>query len=183
MTTSQVDPKKLKSLLNKSQTELDEPEEEGQEDDGSDGADGADEADDADEGDEKEEHTVESMTDALKPAVDTLNEIVDEFRTGTDAQPKAGVEALEEAIDAETAHEMCEWATEAGKKDFRMLGEALDLEDVDGFVGWMRAVRKMEDEGEGEGKGDEEESEEETEGEEDSEGGGGEEKTEESEAE
>ena len=180
MTTSQVDPKKLKSLLNKSQTELDEPEEEGQEDAGSDGADGADEADEGDE-DEKEEHTVESMTDALKPAVDTLNEIVDEFRTGTDAQPKAGVEALEEAIDAETAHEMCAWATEAGKKDFRMLGEALDLEDVDGFVGWMRAVRKMEDEGEGEGQGDEEE--EETEEEPGEEAGGGEEETEESEAE
>ena len=180
MTTSQVDPKKLKSLLNKSQTELDEPEEEGQEDAGSDGADGADEADEGDE-DEKEEHTVESMTDALKPAVDTLNEIVDEFRTGTDAQPKAGVEALEEAIDAETAHEMCEWATEAGKKDFRKLGEALDLEDVDGFVGWMRAVRKMEDEGEGEGKGDEEE--EETEEEPGEEASGGEEETEESEAE
>lgn len=150
---SQVDPKKLKSMLNLSQTELNE--EPGDEDE-----EAADEVPDEDEdegGDEgeTEEQTVESLTESLKPAVATINEIIDEFRTGTDAQPKAGVEQLEETegLDAETVHEFCDWTEEAGKKDFRALGDALELEDVDGFVGWCRAVRKMEEEGEGEGEG------------------------------
>ena len=165
--TSQVDPKKVKALLNKSQTELEDPPEDEEEAAGAVDEDGAaDEEPDDEEGDE-EEHTVESMTDALKPAVATLNEIVDEFRTGTDAQPKAGVETLEETdgIDAETVHEFCDWTEEAGKKDFRALGEALGLEDVDGFVGWCRAVRKMEEDGGGETTGENEsESEEEPDG-------------------
>jgi hypothetical protein len=156
--TSAVNPKHLQSLLQKSQTELeDEP---GDEEDAA--ADGeAEEPGDesGDEGDEQEEHTVESMTEALKPAVATLNEIIDEFRTGSDAQPKAGVEQLEETegVESEKVHAFCDWTEEAGKKDFRALGEALELEDVDGFVGWCRAVRKMkEDGGEGESSGEEE---------------------------
>ena len=153
--TSAVDPKKLKSLLNKSQTELDEPaDEEGAEPEGE----AAPDADEGEEGGDKEV-TVESLTADLKDAVPTINEIIDEFRTGSEDQPKKGVEQLEEELDAELVHGMCEWTEEAGKKDFRKLGEALDVEDVDGFVGWMRAVRKMEEEGEdkggGEDKGDE----------------------------
>jgi hypothetical protein len=157
--TSQVNPKHLQSLLHKSQTEL-EPEDDEEADEDTEGDAGAvDEEDESgDEGDEKEEHTVESLTEALKPAVATLNEIIDEFRTGSDAQPHAGVEQLEETegLDAEKVHGFCDWTEEAGKKDFRALGEALELEDVDGFVGWCRAVRKMEEEG-GEGEGGEEE--------------------------
>ena len=152
--TSAVDPKKLKSLLNKSQTELDEPaDEEGAEPEGETSPDA-----DADEGEEggAAEVTVESLTADLKDAVPTINEIIDEFRTGSEDQPKKGVEQLEEELDAELVHGMCAWAEEAGKKDFRKLGEALDVEDVDGFVGWMRAVRKMEEEGEGEGEGEDE---------------------------
>jgi X-linked retinitis pigmentosa GTPase regulator len=183
--TSQVDPKKLKSLLKSSQTELEDPPE-AEAEDGEAPGEAEDEGDDeGEDGDgEEAEHTVESMTAALQPAVATLNEIVDEFRTGTDAQPKAGVERLEEDLDAKVAHELCEWATEVGKKDFRALGDALDLEDVDGFVGWMRAVRKMEDDGEGETSGEEEsEDEGEGEGEQDDGEGGGEEEDEEAEGE
>jgi hypothetical protein len=177
---SQVDPKKLKSMLNQSQTELnEEPADEEEEGESADGEESEDEGDE--EGDEEgEEQTVESLTKALKPAVATINEIVDEFRTGSDAQPKAGVEQLEEMEDlgAETVHGFCEWTEEAGKKDFRALGTALELEDVDGFVGWCRAVRKMEEEGgdeeDGEGKADtgDETDEEEPEGEGEDEGAG-----------
>ena len=169
---SQVDPKKLKSMLNQSQTELnEEPADEEEEGAGDEEPD--DEAED--DGDEAaEEQTVESLTEALKPAVATINEIIDEFRTGSDAQPKAGVEQLEETegLDAEKVHGFCDWTEEAGKKDFRALGEALELEDVDGFVGWCRAGRKMEEEGgEGEG-GDETDTGDGDEGEDDGDGGG-----------
>ena len=155
---STVNPKHLQSLLSKSQTELeDEPEDEGGATE--DEVESDEPGDEGDEGDEQEEHTVESMTEALTPAVATLNEIVDEFRTGSDAQPRAGVEQLEETegLDAEKVHNFCDWTEEAGKKDFRALGEALQVEDVDGFVGWCRAVRKMEEEGGGEGGGEGEE--------------------------
>ena len=160
--TSAVDPKKLKSLLNKSQTELDEPaDEEGAEPEGEAASDG-----DADEGEKggAAEVTVESLTADLKDAVPTINEIIDEFRTGSEDQPKKGVEQLETELDAELVHGMCAWTEEAGKKDFRKLGEAIDVEDVDGFVGWMRAVRKMEEEG-GEEGGEEDEGEEQDDGE------------------
>jgi hypothetical protein len=157
--TSQVDPKKLQSLLKGSQAAS-------QSDDDDDGADsaasetssadaGEDDDTDDEEGDE-EEVTVESLTEALKSAVPTINEIIDEFRTGSGAQPKAGVEQLETELDADTVHGMCRWTEEAGKKDFRKLGEALDVEDVDGFVGWMRAVRKQQEEEGGEEGGGEE---------------------------
>ena len=168
---SQIDPKKLKSMLNQSQTELnEEPADEEEE-----GAATGDEDPGAeDEGDdETEEQTVESLTESLKPAVATLNEIIDEFRTGSDAQPKAGVEQLEETegLDVEAVHGFRDWTEEAGKKDFRALGEALELEDIDGFVGWCRAVRKMQEEGGGEDEG---EGEAETEGESDDDAAAGE---------
>lgn len=150
--TSAVDPKKLKSLLKNSQTELDEPvEEEGAEP----GGEAPDDAADEEEG-AAEEVTVESLTADLKDAVATINEIIDEFRTGSEDQPKKGVEQLEQELDAELVHAMCGWTEEAGKKDFRKLGEALDVEDIDGFVGWMRAVRKTQEEGGGEGGGEDE---------------------------
>jgi hypothetical protein len=167
--TSQVDPKKLQSLLKGSQAAS-------QSDDDDDGADSAasetssadtGEEDDDDEEDDEEEVTVESLTESLKSAVPTINEIIDEFRTGSGAQPKAGVEQLETELDADTVHGMCRWTEEAGKKDFRKLGEALDVEDVDGFVGWMRAVRKQQEEGGGEEGGGQG-------GEENAAGGGGE---------
>jgi hypothetical protein len=177
--TSQVDPRKIKALLKDSQTSLEQGDDEEEE-----GAAGGDEGDEeeegADEGGEGEEVTVESLTEDLKPAVESINEIIDEFRTGSDAQPKAGIEQLEEELDAEAAHAFCEWTVEAGKKDFRKLGEALDLEDVDGFVGWCRAVRRAEEDGEGEGAGDEAEDEGAAEGGDDGSGdaGGGEEEDE-----
>jgi hypothetical protein len=123
---------------------------------------GTDDEESDDEGGDEAEVTVESLAADLKPAVAAINEIIDEFRTGSDAQPKKGVEQLEETegLDAEKVHAFCEWTEEAGKKDFRALGDQLDLEDVDGFVGWCRAVRKMEEEGGGEG-GDENEGEDE----------------------
>jgi len=165
---SSVDPGKLKSLVKNSQTELPDTEDEEESEDTDEGDEGAgddeteDEAD-GDDGDE-EEVTVDSLAESFAPAVASINEIIDEFRGGGDAQPKAGVEQLEEDVDAETVHEFCAWTVDAGKKDFRKLGEALDLEDVDGFVGWCRAVRKMEEDGEGEGGGEDGKEEQDDEG-------------------
>jgi hypothetical protein len=153
-----TDPRKLKALLNQSQQQAVEDDEPAVEAGGDDAEEeGLDEEDlDGEEGDE-EEITVEQLADKLKPAVETLNQIVDDFRAGGDKQPKAGIESLEELeeVGAELVHQFCEWTDDVGKKDFRKLGEALELEDVDGFVGWCRAVHKMEQDGSGEGDVDE----------------------------
>ena len=127
---SQTDPRKLKALLKDSQAVISEEEDE----DGGSGSDGADDTDDegagGDAGDDDEQTTVESLTSSFKPAVAAINEIVDEFRTGTDAQPKAGLERLEEEINAELVHDFCAWTDDVGKRDFRALGDGLDLEEV-----------------------------------------------------
>jgi hypothetical protein len=167
--TSQIPPGKLKSFLKDSpNTAADADDEEEKPEGADDDAGGAaDDEETDDEGGDEEEVTVESLAADLKPAVAAINEIIDEFRTGSDEQPKKGVETLEETegLDADKVHAFCKWTEEAGKKDFRALGDQLDLEDVDGFVGWCRAVRKMEEEGTGEGGGeDEKEDENEDEG-------------------
>jgi hypothetical protein len=162
--TSQTDPRKLKALLRDSQAVIPEADEDDEEATGADGADGADE-ESGDEGDEEEdgdegegeELSVESLTESFKPAVATINEIIDEFRQGGDAQPEAGIEQLESELDSELVHSFCKWTDEVGKRDFRKLGEGLELEDVDGFVGWCRAVHKLEIEGDGDESDDEDE--------------------------
>jgi hypothetical protein len=153
--TSAVDPRKLKSLLKDSQASI--PEDETEDEEQTVDETGDDESDE-DEGGEGEEVTVDSLAKDLQPAVATLNELVDEFRANSGGDVYAGVEQLEEdeEIDSSVVHAFCDWTVEAGRKDFRKLGEALDVEDVDGFVGWCRAVRKMEEDGEGEGDGGDE---------------------------
>lgn len=161
--TSAVDPRKLKDLMKDSQTSIPQADDDEEYQPGGEADEEAGEEETGDEGSD-EEATVETVTADLKAAVATINEIIDEFRTGTDAQPKAGVEQLEEEVDADKIHAFCAWTEEAGKKDFRKLGEELDLEDVDGFVGWCRAVRKQQEEG-GEEGGEENEGEEQDDGE------------------
>ena len=94
--TSQTDPRKLKALLRDSQAVIPEADEDDEEATGADGSDGADEEEDTGDEGEAEGLTVESLAESFKPAVPTINEIIDEFRQGTDAQPEAGIEQLEE---------------------------------------------------------------------------------------
>ena len=160
---STTDPAKLRALLRDSQQES-EPEPEPELDEPAESPEDSMEDEDlaSDDAPELGEATVESLAEALKPAVPTINAIVDDFRAGNEAQPHEGIEVLEEELDAATVHHFCQWVYEAGKKDFRALGDALDVEDIDGFVGLCRAIAANQDEhaeGVAEEEGGEEEGE------------------------
>ena len=156
---SKTDPKKLKALLNSSADDPDDEDEGGGAGTTPDAETEEGDTTELDEGEEADDEiTVESLTKELAPALATINEIIDEFRTGSDAQPNAGVEQLEEELDAKVVHDFSAWTVEAGKKDFRKLAQELGVEDEDGFVGLCRAIRKNQEDGEhteGSDKGDE----------------------------
>ena len=141
---AKISARKLKSLVRDSNQTSESDEDEG-------AAGATDEQDQDDEGDDDEdggepEVTVESLAKDLEPGLSVLNEAVDAYRTGDEDQPHAGLEALEEEVDAKVVHDLEEWSEEAGKKDFRKLGDELGVDDTDAFVGFMRKVRARQEE-------------------------------------